>query len=204
MARAARQTRRRTRKVARGEGAIPTPQRLRRAALAEFSQRGFGGTDTNRIARRAGFAPQTFYRWYKDKTDIFIAVYQEWVAEELNAIGALDAAEAPVADLVETCIIHHRNHRLFRRSLRQLALENPAVRGARAESRRHQIEMVRSWRPDNSLTAEEIAVALLEIERLADAIAEQEFVDMKLGDGAGRKALAAIILRLQQHRALRR
>jgi AcrR family transcriptional regulator len=36
------------------------------AAAAEFNEFGFSGTDTNRIARRAGYAPQTFYRWFKD------------------------------------------------------------------------------------------------------------------------------------------
>ena len=53
-----------------------TPERLIAAAAAEFREAGFAGTDSNRIARRAGFAPQTFYRWFKDKTEIFIAVYR--------------------------------------------------------------------------------------------------------------------------------
>ena len=42
--------------------------------MAEFIESGYAGTDTNRIARRAGFAPQTFYRWFADKTAILRAV----------------------------------------------------------------------------------------------------------------------------------
>ena len=59
-----------------------TGKLLLKAAAAEFNQRGYDGTDTNRIARRAGFAPQTFYRWYKDKEEIFIEVYREWQSSE--------------------------------------------------------------------------------------------------------------------------
>jgi AcrR family transcriptional regulator len=64
---------------AAGVAADPKPstrERLVQAAAAEFREQGFAGTDTNRIARRAGFAPQTFYRWFTDKTEIFIAVYR--------------------------------------------------------------------------------------------------------------------------------
>ena len=41
-----------------------TRERLIRAALRAFGRGGFQGTDSNRIARAAGFAPQTFYRWF--------------------------------------------------------------------------------------------------------------------------------------------
>jgi hypothetical protein len=57
---------------------------------------GFGGTDTNKIARRGGFAPENFYRW---------------------------------------------------RSLRQLLVENDAVRQARAESRITQIAYAKTLSP---------------------------------------------------------
>ena len=43
-----------------------TGTKLIAAAAAEFNDHGFSGTDSNKIARRAGFAPQTFYRWFKD------------------------------------------------------------------------------------------------------------------------------------------
>src|SRR5437773_2567812 len=87
-----------------------TPQLLLRAASAEFAQRGFAGTDSNRIARRAGFAPQTFYRWYRDKIDIFMRVYEAWVAEELQTIAALNAADAPAEQLADAMVSHHKAH----------------------------------------------------------------------------------------------
>jgi hypothetical protein len=44
----------------------PTADKLLKAAMAEFNEHGFTGADTNRIARRAGLAPHTLYRWCKD------------------------------------------------------------------------------------------------------------------------------------------
>ena len=66
-----------------------TRESLIGAAGAEFRERGFSGTDSNKIARRAGFAPQTFYRWFTDKTEIFLAVYRAWEEEEKTVVGAL-------------------------------------------------------------------------------------------------------------------
>jgi AcrR family transcriptional regulator len=174
-----------------------TPSLLLRAASAEFARHGFAGTDSNRIARRAGFAPQTFYRWYRDKIDIFIHVYEAWIAGELEAIAALNAGDAPAERLAAILVAHHKAHLKFRRNLKQLSLENPAVRAARAESRRRQVEIIQRWHPASPLAPADIAVALFKIERLADAIAEGEFVDMKLGDTAAHAALAALITSLQ-------
>src|ERR1700679_2017991 len=59
-----------SRRIAGGRG--ETSSRLVDAGAKEFAECGFQGTDTNKIARRAGFAPQTLYRWFDDKTAIFL------------------------------------------------------------------------------------------------------------------------------------
>jgi AcrR family transcriptional regulator len=162
------------------------------AAMAEFNDHGFAGTDTNRIARRAGFAPQTFYRWYKDKTEVFVVAYRAWEDAEKDTLQRLIAEAAPVDILVDAVVAHHRRHLMFRRSLRRLSLENPVVRAARAESRLRQIEQIRTWAGQTAETGQ-MAVWLLELERLSDAIAEGELADMGLGETEARTALAAII-----------
>src|SRR6185503_20792385 len=78
----------------------PTDARLLAAAAKEFNQRGFDGTDTNRIARRAGFAPQTFYRWFQDKTEVFLAVYRTWEDQERAMLSKLLARKAPASEFV--------------------------------------------------------------------------------------------------------
>jgi AcrR family transcriptional regulator len=180
--------------------AAPQPEgtrdRLVRAAAAEFNECGLAGTDSNRIARRAGFAPQTFYRWFKDKTAIFIAVYESWERSERATLEHLIAEEAPAERLVEAVLDHHREFRVFRRALRALAVEDPAVRAARTESRRRQIAQIKRWAGRAALDDGDIAAGLLQSERLADALVEGEMADLGLGEDSARRALASIIERL--------
>jgi len=173
--------------------AADTAARLVAAAAREFNQHGFDGTDSNRIARRAGFAPQTFYRWFRDKTAIFLAVYRAWEDEEERVIGTLLAERAPMRKLVDAVLAHHRAHRLFRRSLRELALVNEAVRQARTESRLRQIEATRRWAGPGARPPAEIAALVLQIERLCDAVAEGELAELGADEAAARDAIISLL-----------
>jgi AcrR family transcriptional regulator len=170
-----------------------TYDRLLRGAAAEFNVHGFGGTDTNRIARRAGFAPQTFYRWFQDKVDIFVKTYERWHRQEFGEIDALVAHGATASRLANVVVDHHKAFLIFRRSLRLLSLENDAIRAARAQSRLKQIAYVRRVNPSIALSDASIAAILLQTERLADALAEGEFEDMGLSNNGGKRALALLI-----------
>ena len=166
------------------------------AAANEFNEYGFQGTDTNRIARRAGFAPQTFYRWFEDKIDIFIKVYEEWQRQEMGDLGKLLADNAADVRLVQACVDHHRAFMVFRRSLRLLSLENERVRAARAASRLRQIEFLTTLHKEQR-DPSQLAVALLQFERLADALAEGEIADMGLDADAAQSVLAGLIHELR-------
>jgi AcrR family transcriptional regulator len=177
-----------------------TPERLLEAAASEFNEQGFSGTDTNRIARRAGFAPQTFYRWFQDKVDIFIKVYERWQRQEMSILRKLLAENASDARLAQACVAHHRAFLIFRRSLRLISLENDVVRAARARSRLNQITYLKTLSVNRRRDDAVLAATLLQVERLADALAEGEFVDMGLDKKAGEAALARLIhsLRMAQ------
>lgn len=170
-----------------------TSERLLQAAASEFNEQGFGGTDTNRIARRAGFAPQTFYRWFQDKVEIFIKTYERWQHEEFSALNKLLAAKASDARLAQAVVAHHKAYLVFRRSLRQLSVENESIRAARACARLNQIAYVKSLSPNVVRDEASIAVVLLQTERLADALAEGEFHDMGLNKKAAEEALVRLI-----------
>ncbi len=104
---------------------------LIRAARQEFEDCGFEATQSNRIARRAGYAPQTFYRHFTDKIDILLAVYADWVADEHKAVaGICDAREAARA-----LLNNHRSSLNFRRALCALSITEERVRAARAKAR---------------------------------------------------------------------
>jgi AcrR family transcriptional regulator len=170
-----------------------TAEKLLYAAAAEFNEHGFSGTDTNRIARRAGFAPQTFYRWYEDKIDIFIRVYEHWERLETDALQGLLARSASDLQVAEAMVAHHRAYLKFRRSLRQLSLEHPKVRAARAASRLRQIANVRRLQGAMAMADSDIAAVIFQTERLSDALAEDEVIDMGLDPGATAAKLAGII-----------
>jgi AcrR family transcriptional regulator len=181
-------------------GTVPalsdTCEALLQAASDEFGEHGFSGTDTNKIARRAGFAPQTFYRWYRDKTAVFVAVYRRWEEDERKLLEELIQRGASARKLVDAIVEHHRGHRVFRRSLRLLSVQDEAVRGARAESRLRQIENIRRFRAGHGrppFKPAELAVLLLQVERLADAIAERELLDMGLDEAAARSRLVELV-----------
>ena len=174
-----------------------TAERLLQAAAIEFNEQGFGGTDTNKIARRAGFAPQTFYRWFQDKVEIFIKTYERWRNEEFGAINKLLAENASDLRMARAIVAHHKAYLVFRRSLRQLSVENDVIRAARADGRLSQIAYLRNMNPGSLLDDAEVAAILLQTERLADALAEGEFRDMGLNRKAGEEALARLIHELR-------
>lgn len=175
-----------------------TRAKLIGAAAKEFNQHGFFATDSNKIARRAGFAPQTFYRWFRDKTEIFVAVYRLWEEQERDMLAKLIAARAPAGELVEAAVAHHRAYRVFRRSLRTLSYDEPEVREARARSRLRQIESLKQWIKPVRRTTAELATILLQMERLSDALAEDEFGDLGVDERAAKTALADLQLSMRR------
>jgi AcrR family transcriptional regulator len=174
-----------------------TSDKLLQAAAKEFNEHGFGGTDTNRIARRAGFAPQTFYRWFQDKTEIFIRTYELWQHEELTIIRQLMTENASDLRLAQAVVAQHKAYLVFRRSLRQLSVETDVVRAARARGRLNQIAFLKSLHQGAHRDDASMATTLLQAERLADALAEGEFQDMGLARKVAEEALARLIHQLR-------
>lgn len=173
-----------------------TREKLLLAAEKEFNSHGFLGTDTNRIARAAGYAPQTFYRHFADKTAIFLAVYERWWRAERDAIiQAVQGTkgEARLAKIADTILAFHVRWRLFRRSLRHLSAEDKRVRAARVKARKAQIESLLAMPRRSRVTKEEIYAGLLILERLADAAAENEYRDMGFSTRAARTAIIATL-----------
>jgi AcrR family transcriptional regulator len=174
-----------------------TIEKLIATATEEFRGHGYNGTDVNRIARRSGMAPTTFYRCFKDKLDIFLAVFERWVAREKLLMRVLLTLKADDDELVETCVGHHRDHIKFRRSLRQLSYDEPRMRRARAQMRLETIAEIREWRGEANADDERIALDLIQLERLADALAEGEFAEMGLDESQVRAELAEVLGRFR-------
>lgn len=169
-----------------------TADRLISAAMVEFNQDGFSATDSNKIARRAGFAPQTFYRWFKDKTAVFLAAYKQWSDLEIALISGEDQA-LNAEQIVDIIINHHRDYHVFRRSLRALAVEHPDVRAARAANRTLQLIAIQQKIGFGDHLKGFVFAQMLQLERLADALAEGECSDLGLAEKDLRQVMVGLV-----------
>jgi AcrR family transcriptional regulator len=87
-------TPRRRRKEAR-------PSEIIEAALALFSERGFGATRLEDVARRAGVAKGTVFVYFSTKEDLFRAVAQSVLASHLDRLqAAASCFDKPMTEVV--------------------------------------------------------------------------------------------------------
>ena len=164
-----------------------TRARLVAAAADEFNRVGYRGTDSNRIARAAGYAPGTFYRHFPDKRDVFLAAYEGWVTAEWKTVGEIvrqPGSRAEVAGrLVDATIELHRRWRGLRAGLRALVAEDTDARTFYRGQRRRQLEMLAAFdRParGRARPREGDALLLYTLERVCDAIADGELRELGL------------------------
>ena len=178
--RAVRSTASRTRRPRRGTPAA-TRARLVATAAGVFNRSGYHGTDSNRIARAAGYAPGTFYKHFRDKRAILLAAYAEWVTAEWQAIDEElrggGGRESVATRIVALVLRLHRRWRGLRASLLGLAATDHSVRRFYHAQRRRQLRMLhdlrtRAGRPPRA--PEDDAVLLFTLERVGDAIANGE------------------------------
>ena len=109
-----------------------TRQRLIAAAATLFNRVGYHGTDSNRIAKEAGYSPGTFYKHFKEKRDIFLAAYEGWIVSEWEAFQVELASGAEPQDmarrLVELQLDFHTRWRGLRASLLELVFTDAVVK----------------------------------------------------------------------------
>ena len=164
-----------------------TRARLVDAAARAFNRGGYHGTDTNRIARAAGYAPATFYKHFADKRAIFLAAYERWVATEWDAIGEALAAggstDAIAARVVDLVLEHHRRWRGLRASLLARVVVDAEVRRFYRAQRRRQLGLLAGLGSGERATPRsraEDAILIFTLERTCDAIANGERRDLGL------------------------
>jgi AcrR family transcriptional regulator len=160
---------------------------LLKAAQLEFEEQGYDGTQTNAIARRAGYAPQTFYRHFPDKKAIFLAIYLGWAEAEAQALAKAET----VSTMMDALLAHHALHRLFRRSLRHLSTIDPEIAAVRADTRQNQMGAIIAR--FSHLSETEALALIFTLERLCDAWAEGEFEACGVPREAARAHMSIIL-----------
>jgi len=181
-----------------------TRARLVAAAAEVFNEVGYRGTDSNRLARAAGYAPGTFYKHFPDKRAAFLAAYEAWVTREWQAIEqVLREGGTPVelaARLVGMTLDLHRRWRGLRASLRALVAEDAEARAFYRRQRRRQIDLLAHLTRQQRRTREENAILLYTLERVSDAAADGELTDLNLNTNRTKAFLRALVLPILKSR----
>ncbi len=87
----------------------PARDRLARAALALFDERGYEQTTVDDITERAGLGRSTFFRYYRSKEDVIFPDHDrllQQVSDRLATSGHRAALEA-VCDAVRLVLLHY-------------------------------------------------------------------------------------------------
>src|SRR6202051_1182334 len=123
-----------------------TRERLVTAAAKLFNRVGYHRTDSNRIAREAGYSTGVFYKHFADKREIFLAAYETWVVSEWKAVEgelALGGQPEPTARrLVALTVDFHTRWRGLRASLMELVFTDAKVKRFYRHQRRRQLDLM--------------------------------------------------------------
>lgn len=178
-----------------------TRARLVAAAAEVFNRDGYFGTDSNRLARAAGYAPGTYYKHFPDKRSIFLAAYEQWVSVEWQAVGEALRQGGGSADIarrvVRRTLQHHRRWRTLRASLRALVATDVAVRTFYRAQRRRQLKLLADLRrrPRSAQGRLDDAILLFTLERVCDALADGELRELGLSARAATAHLEDLVVR---------
>lgn len=164
-----------------------TRDRLIAAAASQFNRFGFHGTDSNAIAKEAGYATGTFYKHFRDKREIFLASYDRWlnaqwkqISEELSAMGE---SRETAQRIVKLSIRYHTEWKGLRASLMELVFSDAEARKFFRMQRRRQLDLIAELRSRFSLparTREQDAIHLYMTERIFDAVGQGEIQSLDL------------------------
>lgn len=171
--------------------------RLVAAAAMEFERVGYFATDSNRIARVAGYAAGQFYRHFDDKLDAFLAVYDTWVADEWRELGALAAEggdrRARLVEVVEFLVEHHRRWKTVRAALRALVATEPRARKHQFASRARQLDAFAALH-GRGFDRDVGVMAMLYAERICDAIAFGELEALGADEAFAKASMVETLL----------
>jgi AcrR family transcriptional regulator len=164
-----------------------TRERLIAAAALLFNRNGYHRTDSNQIARQAGYATGVFYKHFADKREIFLAAYEKWVVSEWNAVDQrLSLGGTPVETaqrLVKLTIDFHTRWKGLRTSLIELVFTDSQVRRFYRRQRNRQLDRMAGIRREIGVRQrrrEDDAIHLFTMERTCDGIAQGELRDLGL------------------------
>jgi AcrR family transcriptional regulator len=125
-------------RLTRAESQAQTRSELLVAAARVFARRGYSGASIGEIAEEAGFSHGAVYSNFESKEDLFLAVYEHWVAERVSEIEAVWSKGGSLVERARAATVEWVEH--FRRDPRAFLLRLEfAVRGAHEPELRQEL-----------------------------------------------------------------
>jgi AcrR family transcriptional regulator len=174
-----------------------THANLMEAAKREFRDKGYENTDSNKIASRAGYSPQTFYRHFSSKEKIFEAVYKKWVEDSILPLREANTVE----EFAARFLAENASMKLFRRSLRLLTHNSLDISKVRAEERHVILNTFVTCEQDNYHDIQQIEW-LMTLDRWLDAMIEGELTALGVSDTQAFDHLIEILARYGKLRSI--
>lgn len=164
-------------RTARPRNAAATRAALVAAAAKAFNGPGYFSTDSNAIAAAAGYAPGSFYKHFRDKADILLAVYDDYGLREWEglhrALGGAGGRRARLRRALAFIVEFHAAWGTFRAGIRAVARMEPLVAEALGRSRARQLGLLSEATGLSPVRHRaSLLLTLSIVERLSETIAE--------------------------------
>jgi len=181
-----------------------TRERLIRAAKKSISEKGYEATTTNQISKRAGVSVGIFYKYFRDKRDIFLEIYRTYSEQiEKAAIVELDSEnwreaklETAVRSHLQTIYESHKVDPGLHHAFAQIALKDPEFQEVRNQIRKHVqnalVNLLQTRRSE--IAVANISVAAFIIDEAVEACIHQAiFFDIECDEQEMLEELTAMI-----------
>ncbi|BBO70699.1 AcrR family transcriptional regulator [Desulfosarcina alkanivorans] len=123
---------------------IETKNRIFVAAKDQFAKNGFHGTNTKEIASAAGVSVGSFYSYFKDKKELFMAIFREHIEEKIVRILGEHQVDPnnrkeSVYRLIKAMLEAHEPYPQFHREVLAMRYSDPEVDAVFTEMDQHSL-----------------------------------------------------------------
>jgi|SRR4051794_14740380 len=125
-----------------------TRNALLEAARHVFAQRGFAGASLEEIAESAGFTRGAIYKNFENKEELFFAVFERGIEDQLEKFSGAYAGTSMLEDISKAAetwrqnLAHDEVWLAFNLEFRLYALRNPEVRARFADEQRRTRDLI--------------------------------------------------------------
>ena len=131
-------------RIPRQKRGVKTRQRIVRAAIRLFSEKGYYNTNSNEIAAKAGVAIGSFYAYFTDKKQLFLeALKYENLIEEMRPYNTIEdkSLEAYLLEFIQNILqVHKIINPQFHQEVTAMRLMDPDIKNVMDEQDKSMVD----------------------------------------------------------------